>query len=229
MFLLDSLLIDGIAWTLRTVVTAAEAEMNDDTALREQLLAAEMQREMGEITDEDFAEIERDLLARIREIKERREGGSGPLAFREGEPIETGGDGRFQIEASVSGDFYDPVEAPHTTIVQEEPPRRGIIGMESGQTEQVLDIKPVRAETLDQSALPLPTRKPRAKGTARTSGATPARRPARPRRSSPRKNPRAKAGLPRRSSPARNPGAKAGLPRRSSPARNPRAKAGKIR
>ncbi len=32
--------------------------MNDDTALREQLLEAEMQREMGEISDEEFAEIE---------------------------------------------------------------------------------------------------------------------------------------------------------------------------
>ena len=88
MFILDSLMINGISWAIRTVVTAAEAEMNDDTALREQLLAAEMQREMGEITDEDFKEIERDLLGRIREIKERREGGSGPLAFGEGEVID---------------------------------------------------------------------------------------------------------------------------------------------
>src|SRR3989454_1361142 len=150
MFLLDSLLIDGIAWTLRTVVTAAEAEMNDDTALREQLLAAEMQREMGEITDEDFAELERDLLARIREIKERREGGSGPLAFGEGEPIETTEDSRFQIEASISGDFHEPTEAPHTTIVEEDPPRRGIIGTASGQTERVLDIEPVHAETIEE-------------------------------------------------------------------------------
>src|ERR1700741_5220466 len=118
MFLLDSLMIDGIWWAMKTVVTAAEAEMNDDTALREQLLAAEMQREMGEITDEDFEEIERDLLARIREIKERREGGSGPLAFGEGQPIETGEDGRFQIEASISGDFHEPAGTPHTTIVE---------------------------------------------------------------------------------------------------------------
>jgi hypothetical protein len=166
MFLLDSLMINGISWALRTVVTAAEAEMNDDTALREQLLAAEMQREMGEISDEDFVEIERDLLARIREIKQRREGGSGPLAFGEGEPIETGEDGRFQIEASVSGDFYDPADAPHTTIVEEAPPRRGLIGMKRGQTEQVLDIEPTRAETLEESALPLPTGKRRAKGSA---------------------------------------------------------------
>jgi len=161
-------MISGISWALKTAVTAAEAEMNDDTALREQLLAAEMQREMGEITDEDFEEIERDLLARIREIKERREGGSGPLAFGEGEPIETGEDGRFQIEASVSGDFHDPADAPHTTIIEEQPPRRGIIGMQSGQTEKVLDIEPVRAETLEETALPLPAGRPRKKKTSRT-------------------------------------------------------------
>src|SRR5439155_23915539 len=156
MFLLDSLMINGISWTLKTVVTAAEAEMNDDTALREQLLAAEMQREMGEITDDDFAEIERDLLGRIREIKQRREGGSGPLAFGEGEPIETGEDGRFQIEASMSGDFHETSGAPHTTIVEQVPPTHGIIGTERGQTERVLDVEPVHAETLEESALPLP-------------------------------------------------------------------------
>src|SRR5258705_7592528 len=99
MFLLDSLMISGISWALKTVVTAAEAEMNDDTALRERLLAAEMQREVGEISDEDYAEIERDLLARMREIKERRDGGSGPLAFGEGEPIDSTEDSHFQIEA----------------------------------------------------------------------------------------------------------------------------------
>src|SRR5688572_14230779 len=105
MFLLDSLMIAGIRWAIETTITAAEAEMNDDTALREQLLAAEMNREMGEISDEEFEEIEADLLARIREIKERREGGSGPLAFGGAQPMETSEDSRFQIEASVSGDF----------------------------------------------------------------------------------------------------------------------------
>jgi len=168
MFILDSLMISGISWALKTALTAAEAEMNDDTVLREQLLAAEMQREMGEISDEDFEEIERDLLARIREIKERREGGSGPLAFGEGEPIEAGEDDRFQIEASISGDFHDPVSAPHTTIVEEEPPRHGIIGTQRGQTERVLDIEPVHAETLEETALPLPAGRPRTKKSSST-------------------------------------------------------------
>ena len=80
MFVLDSLMISGIQWAIKTVITAAEAEMNDDTALRNQLLAAEMRRETGEMSDEEFAGIEADLLARIREIKERREG-PGALGF----------------------------------------------------------------------------------------------------------------------------------------------------
>src|SRR4051812_31151512 len=186
MFILDSLMISGISWALNTALTAAEAEMNDDSALREQLLAAEMQREMGEITDDDFAEIERETRARIGEIKERREGGWGPRAFGEGEPIGTSEDSRFQIEATVSGDFHDPADAPHTTIIEEEPAHRGIIGTASGQSERVLDVEPVHAETLDETGLPLlarhgvlregaptrkraPARKRSAKKTARSS------------------------------------------------------------
>src|SRR3954471_12306768 len=115
-------MISGVQWALRTALTAAEAEMNDDTSLREQLLEAEMRREMGEISDAEFSEFEADVLARLREIKERREGGSGPIAFGEGEPMESTADGRFQIEATVSGDFHaSPEDTPHTTIVEAQP------------------------------------------------------------------------------------------------------------
>jgi hypothetical protein len=144
-FLLDSLMISGLKWVMNTVVTAAEAEMNDDTALREQLLDAEMRREMGDITDEDFAEIERDLLTRIREIKERREGGSGPLSMSGAQPLETDEDSRFQVEASVSGDFHDPVEQPHTTIVETEPVGHALANLvetHSGETIAVMDMEP---------------------------------------------------------------------------------------
>jgi hypothetical protein len=74
MFILDSLLIGGLRFVLDKVVAAAEAEMNDDSALREQLLEAQMRLELGEITDREFAEIERDLLAAIREIKRPEQG-----------------------------------------------------------------------------------------------------------------------------------------------------------
>jgi hypothetical protein len=109
-FVLDTFL----GWVFRTVATAAEAEMNDDSVLREQLLEAEMRREMGEITDTEFAEVEADLLQRIREIKERKSGGAGPLEFG-AEAVEKGDDERFQIEATLSGDFYEPAKAAETT------------------------------------------------------------------------------------------------------------------
>ncbi len=69
MFILDTLLIGSLRFVLDKVVAAAEAEMQDDGALREQLLEAQMRLELGEISDEEFAATERDILARIREIK----------------------------------------------------------------------------------------------------------------------------------------------------------------
>jgi hypothetical protein len=75
-FILDSLLIGGIRFVLDKVAAAVETEMNDDTALRERLLEAQMRYELGELSDEEFAETERELLDRIREIKAQRQGES---------------------------------------------------------------------------------------------------------------------------------------------------------
>lgn len=172
MFLLDSLMISGLKWVMQTVVTSAEAEMSDDTALREQLLEAEMRREMGEISDDEFAEIEADLLGRIREIKERREG-SGPLAFG-AEPVEKDEGSRFAVEASVSGDFYDPADAPHTTVVETSPVEGDIIQISGEREISVLDMEPGAADAPPAPALPLTPRtsttpkKPRSTAKKRT-------------------------------------------------------------
>ena len=74
MFILDSLLIGSLRFVLDKVVAAAEAEAQDDSTLREQLLEAQMRLELGEITDDEFAEIERDVIAAIREIKGKQQG-----------------------------------------------------------------------------------------------------------------------------------------------------------
>ena len=74
MIILDTLLIGGIKFVLGKLIAAVEAEMNDDSAFREELLAAQMKLELGEITDEEFAEIERTMLEAIREVRERRTG-----------------------------------------------------------------------------------------------------------------------------------------------------------
>jgi hypothetical protein len=73
-FILDSLLVGSLRFVLDKIVAAAEAELDDDSSLRERLLEAQMQLELGEISESAFAEIERDVLARIREIKRRRPG-----------------------------------------------------------------------------------------------------------------------------------------------------------
>ena len=69
MFILDSLLIGSLRFVLDKIVAAAEAEAHDDSALREQLLEAQMRLELGELSEEEFAEIERDILARVRAMK----------------------------------------------------------------------------------------------------------------------------------------------------------------
>ena len=74
MFILDSLLIGGIRFVLEKVVAAAEAEAHDDTALREQLLEAQMKLELGDLSEAEFAAIERDILTQIREIKRTQRG-----------------------------------------------------------------------------------------------------------------------------------------------------------
>jgi len=99
--ILDTLLIGGIKFVLSKIAVAVDAQLNDDTVLREELLAAQMRLELGEITDKEFAAIEADLLARLREIRERQRG-STPAA---GEVRITGIEVRFD---DGSGDAEDP-------------------------------------------------------------------------------------------------------------------------
>jgi hypothetical protein len=72
--ILDTLLIGGIKFVLGKLVAAVDAELNDDSVYREELLAAQMKLELGELTEDEFAERERALLDAIREVRERRTG-----------------------------------------------------------------------------------------------------------------------------------------------------------
>src|SRR5262245_2883441 len=74
MFIVDSLLVGGLRFVLDKIAAAVDTEMNDGSALREQLLAAQMRLELGEISAEEFNSLEADILARLREIRNRRQG-----------------------------------------------------------------------------------------------------------------------------------------------------------
>jgi hypothetical protein len=77
MFVLDSLLIGGLRFVLDKIATVADQELNDEDALRERLLEAQLRFELGEIDEREFAAVEKDVLDRVREIKARQQGGAG--------------------------------------------------------------------------------------------------------------------------------------------------------
>jgi hypothetical protein len=103
--LIDNLLIGGVRFVLDKLVQAVDAELSDDTLLREELLAAQMRLELGEIGEDQFLEIERDLLARIREVRERNR-----------QPAPPPGQMRIAgVEASFAGEEHEEAaeEAEH--------------------------------------------------------------------------------------------------------------------
>ena len=100
MFIVDSLLVGGLRFVLDKIATAVDTEMNDDSALREQLLAAQMRVELGEISAEEFNRLESDILARLREIRDRRQG-AGAATLSPKDYTVTG------IDATFEGDEHD--------------------------------------------------------------------------------------------------------------------------
>jgi hypothetical protein len=98
-FILDTVLIGGLRFVFDKIAAAVDTELNDDSALREQLLAAQMRLELGEIDDEEFAAIEGDVLQRLREMRDRRQGGDAATPSPQDYRI-TG------IEASFEGDEH---------------------------------------------------------------------------------------------------------------------------
>ena len=96
MFLLDSLLIDGLKFVMEKLLAVAEAELSDDSVLRERLLNAQMRLELGELSMEEFTDIERDVFERLREIKGTRKGGALSMTSSDG--------GSVSVEASFTGD-----------------------------------------------------------------------------------------------------------------------------
>ena len=95
MVILDTILIGGLRFVFDKIAAAVDTELNDDTSLREQLLAAQMRVELGEMSEAEFAVFEEDILTRLREIRERRQGDE-PAALSPSEYKITGIDATFE-------------------------------------------------------------------------------------------------------------------------------------
>ena len=95
MFILDTILVGGLRFVFDKIAAAVDTELNDDTHLREQLLAAQMRVELGEMSREEFDLLEAGILTRLREIRESRQG-AGPAALSPTEYRITGIDATFE-------------------------------------------------------------------------------------------------------------------------------------
>jgi hypothetical protein len=62
----------GIRYCIEKVIEYAEHEMTDEEPVREQLLELHLELEEGGVTEDEYAEREAVLLARLREIREYR-------------------------------------------------------------------------------------------------------------------------------------------------------------
>jgi cytochrome c-type biogenesis protein CcmH/NrfG len=75
MLFIDDLLfapISGFKFILRTLARAAEEQYTDDAPIKERLLELQTLLEDGSITEEEYVEQEREILALLREIQNRR-------------------------------------------------------------------------------------------------------------------------------------------------------------
>ena len=111
MLLFDSMMASGVRWILSTLAQAAMAERDDDTPLREALIEAGERLELGEISKEEYAQVEERVLAGIREIRARREGAAtAPISLLESLQEDSGES--LEVQASITGDFHEPPPPP---------------------------------------------------------------------------------------------------------------------
>jgi hypothetical protein len=75
MFLLDDLLIGGLRFVLDKVAAVAEQQLDSVETLNRALVDAQAQLEDGTLTEDEFADAERTILARLRALKDEAPGG----------------------------------------------------------------------------------------------------------------------------------------------------------
>ena len=76
MFLIDDLLVGGLRFVFDKVARAVDAELDNPDRLRERLLEAQMQLELGEIDEQTFGAIEADVLQQMRELRGDQDAGT---------------------------------------------------------------------------------------------------------------------------------------------------------
>ena len=85
--------IYGTKWTLDKVDRVVREELTDDTSIKEDLMALQLQLEMGEIDDDEYVKREAEIMQQLRAVREWRERygmgtSGGPVRVAEGDETE---------------------------------------------------------------------------------------------------------------------------------------------
>lgn len=76
MFIIDDLLIwlpaEGLLALFKKIHDLAEAELNDESKLKEQLLRYQTMFELDQISEGEYQKREDEIMARLNEIRERK-------------------------------------------------------------------------------------------------------------------------------------------------------------
>lgn len=76
MLIIDDLLIwlpaKGLMAVFKKIHELAEAELNDESKLKEELLRFQIMYELDQITEEEYQKREDEIMARLNEIQKRK-------------------------------------------------------------------------------------------------------------------------------------------------------------
>jgi hypothetical protein len=122
-----------VKFSLGKVEQTAREELTDDQSVKEDLLALQMQLELGEIDDEEYVEREAALMQRLRDVRYWREQfgmgtSGGPVQVARQEPAE-------EEAPSVAENVVASPEGTDET--EEEGPRRGGIASPEGASVEI--------------------------------------------------------------------------------------------
>ncbi len=110
MLLVDDLLMlpfSGFGFVMRTLQKIAEEQYTDDAPVKERLLELQLKLESGEISEEDYAVEEADIIRELREVENRKRALAGaPPAERDRGLAFTAG----ETKASASVTFHQDSE-----------------------------------------------------------------------------------------------------------------------
>jgi hypothetical protein len=85
--------IYGTRWALDKVDRVVREELTDDTPIKEDLMALQLQLEMGEIDDDEYVKREAEIMQQLRAVREWRErygmgSSGGPVRVAESDETE---------------------------------------------------------------------------------------------------------------------------------------------